>query len=229
MKKIKNKEMLLLTIFMVLAAAIVISYKLTENLPELFTYADFLYNLASQLALAYMGSYVFYFVQVYLPERRKQKIVFKCVKMPLTKIIGDIEGVMTHLKNKTIGEDKSLRNLSKKDFEDICLKIDPNDIAPLVFSNGVTATYILYLYNNVDKVKNYCNQLIAYVPLIDTEILGITDSIINSNYGIMVGMLGTAKIRSTDIGFLAEPMYNYYSDCCRLREYAVSNGYLIKD
>ncbi len=229
MRKIKNKEMFYLTIGLLISAIIVISYKLTENIPELFNNADFYYNLLSQLGLAYMGSYVFYIVQIHIPERRKQKIIFKCLKMPLVRIVKNIEQTISHLRDKTIGEDKALVNLSQKDFEDICSKIDPHDKAPMIFNNGEYATYIQYLNNNVIYVKSYYDQLISYVPIIDTEIIEIIDSIYNASYCYTVTTCNANKIRNTNLGFLAKDMYNYYTQCCRLKEYAVSNGYLIKN
>ena len=66
----KNKVYLILC---TIAILINFSYYITNDLKEIFIGADYIFRLSSDLSLTFLGSYLFYVINIYMPNERKAK------------------------------------------------------------------------------------------------------------------------------------------------------------
>lgn len=58
---------------------IIILYEITDSIPELFKYGDFIFKLASDLSLAYLANFIFYIVQSYIPREIQVEKINQCI------------------------------------------------------------------------------------------------------------------------------------------------------
>lgn len=115
-----------LTIGFVISFSIFISYELTMEWPELIPYGDFYYNLASQLGLAYMGSFVFYIIQVYIPELQNKKKLNETLTMRLTYIYVLMQDPIREICNYCLDEEFNMTDITEKQWKEISKNIDLN-------------------------------------------------------------------------------------------------------
>ena len=79
---------------LIFSIAVVIAYLLTLDVPELFNHAGDYFTVLNTLALSCIASFIFYVVQVYVPEQRRMKRINAIVKSYINRIVGEIDGLI---------------------------------------------------------------------------------------------------------------------------------------
>ena len=137
-----------------------ITYWYTKDLPEYIPHTGPLYDWLGNLAQAYLGSFIFYILQIYYPKRKaylnlKGKIA-KC------KVIVEshMKDLLDHLKD------------NKGYFEE----------SKISYLDGTKQLYIEYIKERVDTIEMYCNKILAYQQYLDDELVMVITNIINCVY-----------------------------------------------
>lgn len=58
---------------------IIILYEITDSIPALFKYGDFIFKLALDLSLAYLANFIFYIVQSYISREIQVEKINQCI------------------------------------------------------------------------------------------------------------------------------------------------------
>ena len=96
MKKfIKNN--FLISVILIIALVIVISFILTKDNPELFKHANDFYNLFFQLSIGYIISFVFYVMQVYLPNLKQSELANICINDRIKTIFSKMQQLLSRI------------------------------------------------------------------------------------------------------------------------------------
>lgn len=218
---IKNNKILFLGL--ILCLGIVISYEVTKNMQEWFQGADFIYYLFVQIAFAYIGSFVFFIIQVYIPETKTKSRIKSCIKRPVGRIIYNMECPIEHFKNQIFDENEKIDNMKEDDFIAICDSINPFEEAPMIFLNGNKGTNRDYIYEHILKVEDNFNQISNYIAFIDSELIAIIDGIINSRYHERFKSYCRIGGKNENLDFMAKNMNDYYDKLRELKRYAQIN------
>ncbi|MDB8794618.1 hypothetical protein PN290_01545 [Romboutsia sp. 1001216sp1] len=157
---------------------IVISYKLTEDMPEVIPYGKFIYSLSKDLSLSYMGGFIFYIMQVYLPEKKEKFNIKKGIKSKVLDII-----ILLDYPNKQVYYllnnyyiDKEEMNIDL--IKDISDKIDLFSEGYSMNNDGEKIPFLEELNINNKKLSNKINSLYkSYGMYIDSELIEILDEV----------------------------------------------------
>lgn len=158
------------------------SYNLTMDEPELFPGAEFIYNLCSQLSLAYVGSFIFYIVQVYIPEKKRRKRMKENLYYYLYEIL-DLMGHIYCDICTSYSEPYNMLNIqiTESQFEKLKKKFKLRDKVFCGFKFG-EISYYEYISNIIEDVeKNIEKMHIAFGYDLDDEIKELLLDITNSS------------------------------------------------
>ena len=97
------------------------------KLPSLVTNPDKLEILIYNLSLAYIASYIFYYINNYLPEKKNSKIIKKIVNNNVLDII-QYTKILIHLKGNDFGTNRNLIFRGKEILIDDFLKKVQKDL-----------------------------------------------------------------------------------------------------
>lgn len=183
LKFIKSNKVL--TVGCIISFTIFLSYELTMDRPEIIPYGDFIFNLASQLSLAYMGSFIFYIMQVYIPEVRNKKILNSNIKRKLFLILNRMETLIKYLSNTYISKD-DIAEITNEDCKVILENINILEEAPMVDSFGNHVTLLRYIKEYVYSSEKFINELYDTMILyLEPELIEILDNIKESVFNCM--------------------------------------------
>lgn len=92
MKKlyVKHKGLTLVCLASVL---IVILYFITYDIPELFIGAGRMFDILSQIAIGYIINYIFFIVNVFLPQLRSEEKAFQVCELPIVSLLEEIQKI----------------------------------------------------------------------------------------------------------------------------------------
>ncbi|MDD4778869.1 MAG: hypothetical protein PHV53_11360 [Fermentimonas sp.] len=178
-----------------LAIFIVISYILTDNLPELFPYGDALFKLLSDLSLAYMASFIFFILVQYLPETKKrqkyQEIALRQLRIPLyvhaRLFLYVYKSSVTEITNSNLD---ALEDLFNDSFYKEIRAFDVTKQAPL----DSQKTWIEYIGQECLRFSNSLEKITdKYTYYLDSNIIEAIEELRNSHF--MRFFLGEAEIR----------------------------------
>lgn len=180
-KFIKNNHGLALGF--VIALVIFISYEITMDWPEIITNGDFYYNLFSQLSLAYMGSFIFYIMQVYIPEERNKKITNAILKRKLDFICECMVEPAMCIMNSVFKKELDLKNLDRYKFEGLYTEAILKQGSEMVFRNKQEITHKDYAIENIQQINQCVNDIYSALSMsLDIEIIDILENIKESTY-----------------------------------------------
>ncbi len=179
------KKNILISIILVFAIFIVISYIITKDMPELFRYAEDIYNVLFQLSIGYIISFVFYVLQVYIPNVKQTKYTNDCINSRLFTIISKMEELFTRI-SKLYLKRNDIENFSSEDFLNLFRSIKQNDYTSALKPDRMgtekehytVKEWILYC---VEYIEHEIDAIYKYYPLyIDSDLMKHLESILNS-------------------------------------------------
>lgn len=75
-----------ISVCFIISLLIAISYIATLELPEIIDGIEKWYNLAFQFSIGIICSFIFYIFQVYIPDKKRNEEINKCIKSRLITI-----------------------------------------------------------------------------------------------------------------------------------------------
>lgn len=82
-----------LTIFLAISIVLVVLHYLTYNLPELFSGAGRLFDIAFQLSIGYIINFAFFIVNIYLPQLDSETKAAKACQLPIVSLLEEIRSI----------------------------------------------------------------------------------------------------------------------------------------
>ena len=205
----KNKFLILGSLISLL---IIVAYEFTSSCKEWFPHANF----------------IFYIIQIYIPDYKKRKRINKCIATPISRTVSDIKTIIKFLSEKVYGDSKSIYDLTQNEFTYMCININPYDDAPMVFTNGTNANIWEYIKYHIDRIDGFINQVLKYNSLLDDELIEILDDILYSKFTeIYVSCYNLYKNKSIitpNIDFLKDYIKEFFDLSLKLSDYIKTNS-----
>lgn len=184
MKKfIKNN--FLISVILIIALVIVISFILTKDNPELFKHANDFYNLFFQLSIGYIISFVFYVMQVYLPNLKQSELANICINDRIKTIFSKMQQLLSRISMLYLNR-SDLEYFSDADFLNLCSSINQDDYTSALKLDRIGSEQQYYtvkewILYNVEYVEKEIDSIYKYYPFyVDSELMKIFEQILNS-------------------------------------------------
>lgn len=221
--KLSQRYILLLLLFLSFIIVLLNDFLLSE-IPEYFKYGNKLGQVLSNLSLAYISSYIFYYVVVVLKEKKDKKNIYAAVYELTKHLIGHAYSVYNEIIQASGAnhQDYNKRTITKEQFINLCKIANPNKIPPnrkLGPLPGVDANYGKLLYiGAVSNVKHYMVKIFYYMPFLDSEHVRLMNKLDNSIFFILASIL-TYPTSNTDFSIYANDLYDYLGYVRELEDY----------
>ena len=175
----------LITKIFVVALVIIISYILTKDFFELFKYVKDFYNLFFQLSIGYVISFIFYVMQVYLPNLKQMELANKCINNRIETILSKMQQLFLRISVLYLKR-SDLEYFSDADFLNLCSSINQDDYTSALKLDRIGSEQQYYtvkewILYNVEYVEKEIDSIYKYYPLyVDSELMKIFEQILNS-------------------------------------------------
>jgi hypothetical protein len=139
------------------------SFKIPEIVEGTGTKAE---NLIYTLCISYLASYIFYFLNVYLKEKRERNSIFPLIASNVISIIVNNQSIINALKQQPINS--SLKDLpTKQEFNELLKKVNPKQNAPMFFKDKPW-TYLFQ--NRRDSTLKTIDKIFASGKHVDEDL-----------------------------------------------------------
>ena len=226
MKKfIKNN--FLISVILIIALVIVISFILTKDNPELFKHANDFYNLFFQLSIGYIISFVFYVMQVYLPNLKQSELANICINDRIKTIFSKMQQLLSRISMLYLNR-SDIENFSDTDFLNLCRSLKQDDYTSALKLDRIGSEQRYYtvkewILYNVEYVEKEIDLIYKYYPFyIDSELMNIFEQILNSTMHRSMArtllQIPTDQLTfdSTDEDSFFQPYYNLMNQLCEI-------------
>ena len=151
-------------------------------------------SILFNLAMGIVVSSIFYLLVVFIPEQAKKRDIQPHLER-------HIQGVLTRawiLVSETIkhsNENYEVLSITKQQFKAVCTKVNPKNItATLTSDNGhFSAHYGVECFSNWLHIELHINEIMRFLPYVDTKIIKVLNEIRNSNLS-----LGISELKKID-------------------------------
>lgn len=134
-----------LSIFAVFCLVVILiidfsSFKIPELVEGTATRAE---SLIYTLCISYIASYIFYFLNVYLKEKKERDSILPLIANDVILILVNNQSIIKALKQQPINS--SLNDTpTQEEFKELLKKVDPNENAPMFYKDKSW----IYLFQN---------------------------------------------------------------------------------
>lgn len=178
---IKNNKTISMLTF--LASIIILVYTISMDCNELWHNAGKQFEILYQLALSILASFLFYIMQVYIPERKKKQAVRPYIIRILKKITDDMDELFKQLSKCYLKREVSIAEITKEQLETIMKNYSARDESDIQvcgeLRNLSNAEMIELVFNDIE---NYIDVLInKYIGFMDEESEILIRDIMNCN------------------------------------------------
>jgi hypothetical protein len=187
MRNIKNFyiENKFLTYCFIICLIIYLSYQYTMDMPEIIPGIEIIYNLLSNLSLAFMGSFIFYIVQFYVPYLNKKRKIKANLNFRIGLIVQKMGFTLEMIKGKYILNIDSADFMTDEDLVSIAKNISFEDMIQVNIADGLNDKVEIKIYDFIIESNNEIEKTIDkiflyYSDVLDKETLNILDTITNS-------------------------------------------------
>ncbi len=212
--KLKQKH--ILNYLLIFSGIIVLLNDLILNeTPEIVSFGDELGVVLSNLSLAYISSYIFYYVVVVIKERKDKQYIYITVYEWTNHLVGRAYGVYNEIIAASGANhmDYDKQTITKEEYKDLCNKANPNAISKTTFlgtpGNPQKATHGQLIFNNsVSNVKSYSEKVFNYMPFLDSEFINLINKLHSSKFYLLSPSL-TFPDGNKDFSVYSESMYEF--------------------
>lgn len=207
-----------ISVCFIISLLIAISYIATLELPEIIDGIEKWYNLAFQFSIGIICSFIFYIFQVYIPDKKRNEEINKCIKSRLITIKYKMKNQIDALSYAILGEEKGI--YTKEQLLKIAKEFDTNTKVNVINENKRYLTGIELIYGNIEEIKIETDKIFMYYNRnISVEIMKLLEEINQSSYvETMKSMyrIGNMKLGGSTID--NNQFLNYYLQYEKLRE-----------
>lgn len=175
-------------------------------------------TFAVDASLTVLGSILFYYLLVYIPQWRRQRFLFRLVEGPLTLVCSQMEIILLYIISSRTKSKSNIipRNLKKSDFEEI-KSISRDKIKFAYFEEGSVSTPCFdgstelgFINEHTDRIKQLTDFKDNPIYLLQTDrILQLVKRINSDPFISDIGML-YANTLPISIDSIDRSLYNFY-------------------
>jgi len=192
-----------------------------------------LLTLFSTLSLAFIASYIFYYVVVVIKERRDAKNIHPIISLWLKQMIGRGSSIVSLLEEAAErSTSRDWKKISQQEFEDLCMAANPNKVSKRLLSldqksNGSTYGQLVYS-NSVQNVNSLIDRIFVYMPYLGSELTALISKLKQSAFHLAADML-VKEIGNKDFSAFSKHMFEYLQMLKDIAEYHDSEILLLTD
>jgi hypothetical protein len=235
MKLLNQRQLLNLLLFISIVIILLNDFLLNETF-EIVSFGDELGTILSNLSLAYISSFIFYYVVVVVKDKKDKKNIYFTVYEWTNQLIGRAYSVYHNLiiASGVTHTDYDKKTITKEQFRELCNLGNPNAIATNTFlgtpANPQQATYGQLIYNNsFSNVKALTEKIFIYIPFLDTDFVKLINRLHSSTF-FLVAPTFLHPTRNTDFSVYADNMFEFLELVRELDTYnSTKNKEFIKD
>ena len=175
-------------------------------------------TFAVDASLTVLGSILFYYLLVYIPQWRRQRVLFRLVEGPLTIVCSQMEIILLYIISFRTKRKSNIipRNLKKSDFEEI-KSISRDKIKFAYLEEGSVATPCFdgstelgFIYEHTERIKQLTDFKDNPIYLLQTDrILQLVKRINSDPFISDIGMLRINTL-PISIDSIDRSLYNFY-------------------
>lgn len=207
------RQTLLVTLGSIFSLVIILIYKFTNNREQWFPGGDFLFNLASQLSLAFLSSYIFYIIQVYIPENKKRRVINKHIGTPVWRIVSEQKRILEHLAKEFL-QKNNIEELTSHDYKKIFQSINLYSKAPVLRIGLVEGNYKEYMYNHIIKIRLLIKDIKECSFYVDEDLMDylyeLEDSKFLEQLTVFFEQLKNLPLNNKNLDFVKEYSESYF-------------------
>jgi hypothetical protein len=193
------------------------------SVPEIFPGGARIGEVVFELAVAYIGAWLFNLLVVVLPQLRSRTRVLAAVGRVITKL-ADVgltmptdlaRGAQVPAPETTLPSEDWLTRTGKR--------LPLGGPSPLLLPDGVrmrSATWQEWVHDAVIRVESLNASLVPYLPFLEIELIGLVNEVVLSDFvdgGRKIA--GLPRSATGDMSSLAGPLRKFIAACDGLREY----------
>jgi hypothetical protein len=191
----------------------VLQHVVLANVPEASRGAH-LGTLCYDIAIAYIGAFIFYLLNVRLPLRRDRQNIYRNIG-PVARVVAQATGLMQML-NRAAGFDAE-RECTLANVKEVCARITPQTPVDLVLATNVTplsATVMDAIYSYVTRARQLNSELLNLSTYLASDLIHLI-ALIEEHGGLDEFELIYAAYqsghldKSEDLSGIAPALFNY--------------------
>lgn len=187
-------------------------------------------SLIENLCMSYLAGYIFYFLNIYLVERKEKQLILPFVSRNVINLIVNNYSIICCLRNN---QKMDFDNFpSKKEFNELLEKVNPKNKVPFYYKNE---NWIYLFKKRQDSTLNQINRIFLSGKHIDEELRKILLEIQFSLYLQDNYAFNSHDFKDENLSKYSLVFYNYFQLIKDLNNYYVKNlktyymGSLVKD
>jgi hypothetical protein len=214
-ERVLNRSLWALTVISLIYC--VAQHVFLANVPEVFHDGAAWGDLFYDLAVAYIGAFVFYLLVVRLPLRRDRRNVWTHLDPLLGQLPGIARSLMRTL-NKTAGFEESREN-SRANIHEVCEKLGPNTASKQMYLSltpGQPVTYptvISVINSHVARVRGVLQQVLNQSTFLSSDIVRLMNDIDQCDLFFVIDgvgpMFAVGNTSSDDLTPFADNIFDY--------------------
>lgn len=218
----------LISVYLIFASS---SEPIISKIDSPFMYKVFVNSLSGNsiifnLSMGILVSSIFYFIVVYLPERQKIKDIQPQLEQHISGVITRTWSLVSDV-IKYSGKNLELDELTVDEFREACLLVNPKTITQNFHNNGVNSFQKHFGYacaNNWNFILSNINDVMHFLPYVDTGIVKILNEIRSSSLSHTIGSLSEIdKLKNSDMSAWSPCIYKIYTLGVKLEKYYIKH------
>lgn len=207
-----------LTILLWLLAIVAVTFVYAHHVwlvdqPPLFAKAAAWGTVTYELAIGYVGAFIFYILNVRLPQRRDRRNVYKHLAPLLGRVVGEACNLIQHL-NAAAGVDV-LRINTLDNVEDTCTRVDLGQLADFYTADdsgkarrGNVLDYMIY---DMDRARDVNRELRRDSSYLSTDVISLLVDIDEQGYFRTFDLMASTGTlhRPGNFSVMGRPIFDY--------------------
>lgn len=185
-----------------------------------------------ELAIAYIGAYTFYFLNVRLPLTRDGRNVYQYLARPIDRLVEEAAMLMQAL--NTAANVEPTRENTLANVEETCAKIAPRTIVnrtiiPTLAEGSLMQRMILsaVITESMNRTRKISREILSYSPYVGSDLIrhlaAIDSCELFRSFPFIHELASTNVMTSSDLSGWAKVFFDYLQLVDHVENYRVEN------
>lgn len=211
--KIRERLILKRVLYLMILAQVVAELLLLYCI-EKDTLQERFFSLLSALSLAFIASYIFYYIVVVLKEKRDAKNINLIISHWIKELIGrgrSIVYLLEEAAERTSYHD--WEKITQHEFEDLCMAANPTKeskkrLLSFIHQPNKPTYGQLVFHNSIQNVNSLIDRIFVYMPYLESDLITLISALKQSSHFKNAEFLGN-KIGNQDFSAFSKDMFEY--------------------
>ncbi|OGU57029.1 MAG: hypothetical protein A2V66_05555 [Ignavibacteria bacterium RBG_13_36_8] len=211
-----------LNVFLFFSIIFIISIEFyLNNINEIFYGGHILGEVVVNLSLAFIVTYIFYFIVVHIKIQKDKEIIHKHVHIKIGIIISDTKIIIKEMA-KISHYQLTSEYPNKNELFEICSNIKLDSNGPMVIGkNNIKANWAQYLDFMKRRTEKHIQDIFIFMQYLDTYLVSSLYSIQDSFYLKYIGFISSGMISSnTILSGIHDQLKDFFDDVNKLEVYS---------